>query len=99
MPEEVIVGLGPHGRLRGTRSFDVAYRFLDIPYALPPIGDRRWKKPSPLPEDYNYSEGSQRPRDCTKFGNICYQPPYVVNGNNLSLVPGCEVSSLTRSVH
>ncbi|KAK0122530.1 hypothetical protein ONS96_009572 [Cadophora gregata f. sp. sojae] len=31
------------------------YRFSKVPYACPPIGERRWKKPEPLPELFDYS--------------------------------------------
>ena len=40
--------------------------FRGIPYAAPPVGDRRWKPPSPV-------EPWRGTLDCTKFGPYAYQ--------------------------
>ena len=42
--------------------------YLGIPFAEPPVGERRWRPPQP-PEPW---EGV---RVCTKFGPSCLQPP------------------------
>ncbi|TFI57726.1 carboxylesterase family protein [Sphingomonas parva] len=42
--------------------------FRGLPYAAPPIGNRRWKPPVPAPR----WEGV---REATRFGAACYQPP------------------------
>jgi len=47
--------------------------FLGIPYAKPPIGDLRWQPPQP------YGPW-QSPRDATKFGQACIQPPGLAAG-------------------
>lgn len=86
-----IIQIPGHGSLRGVQCGTSAYKFLGVPYALPPVGERRWKKPVPLPEDFIYGiEGG--PLDCTEFGPLCPQPAYIMNGMNLSAVEGSVVS-------
>jgi para-nitrobenzyl esterase len=41
--------------------------FKGIPYALPPVGSRRWRPPASLPT-WRYV------REATQFGPACYQP-------------------------
>ncbi|OQV05613.1 hypothetical protein CLAIMM_10326 [Cladophialophora immunda] len=53
-------------------------RFLGMPYAAPPIGDRRWRPPVPPPR-------WQEPRDVVEFGGVCAQ--------DTSCFPGFGVSS------
>jgi len=43
-------------------------RFSRVPYALPPINERRWQKPQPLPPDFNYGS-----KDYTRPSPICPQ--------------------------
>ncbi|EXJ81937.1 hypothetical protein A1O1_08004 [Capronia coronata CBS 617.96] len=77
------------GSLRGVEQRDpsgniVLYRLTKVPYALPPVGPRRWRRPQPLPSDFSFSssEGQETaaaietPGDYTKFGPICPQPHY-----------------------
>ena len=59
-------------------------RYLNVPFALPPTGFYRWRKPRPLPEGYSYTNSDGNPRDCTEFGRICPQPNYTSVGNNTS---------------
>jgi para-nitrobenzyl esterase len=54
-----------HGELRGVRSSDTR-SFLGIPYAKPPVGELRWKRPE-APEAWS------TPRDATKYGKRCAQ--------------------------
>jgi len=56
----------PAGTVRGSVERDVQV-FRGIPYAIPPVGDRRWSPPQPLP----VWEGV---RDADKFGAACMQP-------------------------
>ncbi|KAI9836265.1 MAG: hypothetical protein M1819_001602 [Sarea resinae] len=72
----------PHsGTLKGLTFIDHltntprCHRLTGIPYALPPTGARRWKKPEPLPAGYSYGTEEQ-PGDFTKMGPICPQPPF-----------------------
>ncbi|KAI1616008.1 esterase/lipase [Exophiala viscosa] len=54
----------------------VVYRFANVPYALPPVGSRRWRRPVPLPTDFTFNNASGQPGDYTAFGPICPQPHY-----------------------
>lgn len=62
MPETVI----DSGRLRGTLQNGV-YRYAGIPYAQPPVGDRRWCSPSP-------ASAWAGIYDATTFAPACPQP-------------------------
>jgi para-nitrobenzyl esterase len=55
------------GELRGAAEPGLRV-FKGIPYALPPVGDRRWKPPAP-PARWRGA------RDATRFGPSCLQPP------------------------
>jgi carboxylesterase type B len=66
------VDLGPKGRLRGIQYDNKARRYAGVPYALPPVGAHRWKKPRPLPVGYSYSE-SGSPFDASFFRPVCPQ--------------------------
>lgn len=39
-------------------SISKCYRFLKVPYALPPTGERRWQKPLPLPPAFSYGSAN-----------------------------------------
>ncbi|WP_206606491.1 carboxylesterase/lipase family protein [Steroidobacter cummioxidans] len=56
----------PAGPVRGTLA-DGQHIFKGIPYALPPIGERRWQQPASMPE-------WREVRDATRFGPACQQP-------------------------
>jgi carboxylesterase type B len=71
---ECHVELGKQGCLKGTQFSSKSRRYCGIPYALPPTGDYRWKKPRPLPKDYTYLSSEGAAFDCTKFRAICPQP-------------------------
>jgi para-nitrobenzyl esterase len=57
----------PAGTARGELIGDLAV-FKGLPYALPPIGARRWRPPAEAP-------AWQGVREATDFGPTCYQPP------------------------
>ena len=72
------------GKLRGTTLLDtsgtaVYHRFLKVPYALPPTGSLRWRRPRALPSDFTFNDSSGSPGDHTKFGPICPQPYYATD--------------------
>jgi para-nitrobenzyl esterase len=60
----------PAGRIEG--RMDGALRvFKGIPFALPPVGQARWKPPAPMPR-------WPEVRKATEFGPACYQPTVTV---------------------
>ncbi|MGW8063457.1 carboxylesterase/lipase family protein [Streptomyces ziwulingensis] len=54
-----------YGQVRG-KAGETAHDYLGIPYAAPPVGERRWKPPAP-PERWSGV------RDATSPGNPCMQ--------------------------
>lgn len=56
----------PGGTVRGTEERGVRV-FRGIPFAQPPVGERRWRTPAELPR----WEGA---REATRFGPACVQP-------------------------
>ncbi len=78
----------PKGSLTGIEYWGrtnkpVCRRFTRIPYALPPTGDLRWRRPQPLEEDFSFNEPSGKPGNFTAFGPIC--PQLVYNSNAVVL--------------
>ena len=62
----------PAGALEG--RFDGPIRvFKGIPYALPPVGARRWRPPGPMPR-------WQGVRPASEYGPACVQPPPMLSG-------------------
>ncbi|RYY27124.1 MAG: carboxylesterase family protein [Sphingomonadales bacterium] len=57
----------PAGPVRGVDA-DGQHVFKGIPYALPPVGENRWKPPLGVPA---WSDT----RDASNFGPACQQPP------------------------
>jgi len=57
----------PTGTFRGIVANETE-RWLGIPYALPPVGDRRFKAPVPV------TKRSNSIVDASRFGNACPQP-------------------------
>jgi len=62
------------GSLQGSTLLDSAsripkcHRFSAVPYALPPTGSRRWRKPEPLPPTFSYG-----PKDYIRRSSVCPQ--------------------------
>lgn len=56
-----------HGQVRGTEH-GATLRFAGIPFAAPPVGDRRWRPPAP-------AEPWAGVRDATAFGPVAMQNP------------------------
>jgi para-nitrobenzyl esterase len=56
----------PAGSMRGEQQGALRV-FKGLPYALPPVGSKRWKPPEPMPS-------WKGDRDATHFGPACYQP-------------------------
>ncbi|KAL2410326.1 putative esterase/lipase [Exophiala dermatitidis] len=70
------------GSLRGVENRDastnkpILYRFTKVPYALPPVGPLRWRRPQPLPADFTFNTLNNEPGNYTEFGPVCPQPHY-----------------------
>lgn len=82
------LSLGPKGSLKGVLFSNGVSRYTHIPYAQPPTGSNRWRKPVPLPTDHVYSTTSttnngSEPLDCTRYGAVCPQPTYLINGKSM----------------
>ncbi|KAJ5979556.1 hypothetical protein N7481_006854 [Penicillium waksmanii] len=69
------VVLPERGRISGLQFDDKSRRFAGIPYAQPPTGDLRWRKPESFPSVYKYSSRNG-PYDASEFGPVCPQPNY-----------------------
>lgn len=67
-PDDPLVVRVEHGLLRGAAESD-AIRWLGIPYAAPPLGERRWQPPAPLTACW------REPRDATAWAPACAQVP------------------------
>lgn len=65
--------LGDKGVIRGIQRDNKSRRFTGVPYALPPTGDYRWRKPRGLPSSYRYTDEHGGPYDATKFRAACPQ--------------------------
>ena len=65
--------LGKRGEITGVQYDQKAIRYASVPYALPPVGEYRWRKPRALPADYSYDDDQNRPFDGTEFKPTCWQ--------------------------
>ncbi|KAF7892019.1 hypothetical protein EAF00_008321 [Botryotinia globosa] len=65
------------GSITGLQYDTKALRYAGVPYALPPLGDLRWRKPQLLPADHTYTSHDGTPFDATKFGPICPQAAFM----------------------
>ena len=72
--------LGTKGTIRGLQFDDKSVRYAGVPYALPPTGEHRWRKPRPLPSSYRYSSPDGSPFDATKFRHACPQAAFRAGG-------------------
>ncbi|ETN36259.1 uncharacterized protein HMPREF1541_08536 [Cyphellophora europaea CBS 101466] len=68
--------LGAQGRIKGLQFDHKSRRYAGVPYALPPVGGRRWRKPCALPSGYAYGDTEHRPYDATSFAPPCWQKTF-----------------------
>ena len=71
-----------YGKLIGAPSnYSFVTVFRGIPYAKPPIGERRWKAPEPL--DIPDNPEAVEPRLCHTFANMCVQDTFPLDANSV----------------
>ncbi|KAF7929192.1 uncharacterized protein EAE98_005111 [Botrytis deweyae] len=66
-----------------TTNVSKCYRFSRVPYALPPTGKRRWRKPFPLPSNFSYGS-ENNPQTYNKPSIPCPQSPLLVSPGSSS---------------
>lgn len=67
---------GNSGSMKGLQKDLKSRRFAGIPFAQPPIGELRWRRPQPLPGTHSYSAPDGTPYNATSFGPVCPQANY-----------------------
>ncbi|KAL6400861.1 uncharacterized protein AUP68_16579 [Ilyonectria robusta] len=72
------LSLGEKGTIRGLQFDNKSCRYAGVPYALPPTGEHRWRKPRPLPASYTYGGANGDPYDATRFRAVCPQKAFHV---------------------
>ncbi len=78
------------GRVRGKLSEHGRMAlFLGIPYAAPPVGDRRWQPPAPV-------EPWRRTRACTKFAPYAHQRRTMFEDFIQNVIDGLGLRALRR---
>ena len=80
-PEGPVVRIDS-GAVRGFERHGVQ-AYLGIPYAAPPVGDRRWKEPAP-------ATPWRETRACRIYGPVCPQPTAVTAENTVAGIDGDE---------
>ncbi|TXC10233.1 hypothetical protein FocTR4_00004527 [Fusarium oxysporum f. sp. cubense] len=76
---ECHVNLPNNGSLKGLQFDSKSRRFAGVPYAQPPVGNLRWRKPQPFPKTHQYESLDGSPFDATHFGPVCPQANYSKN--------------------
>ncbi|MEV4433134.1 carboxylesterase family protein [Streptomyces sp. NPDC049585] len=79
--EDPAVVTTDRGQVRGTVG-DHGRAFLGIPFAAPPVGERRWRPPQP-------AAAWSGVRDATRFAGACAQPARPVLGTQESTNEDC----------
>jgi carboxylesterase type B len=64
------------GSIRGVQYDNKSRRYAGVPYALPPTGEFRWRKPRPLPPQFSYNQGDGSSFDASEFYPVCPQPKF-----------------------
>ncbi|KAH8101678.1 alpha/beta-hydrolase [Cristinia sonorae] len=69
---KTIVDLG-YAQYKGNLTFPNAVAFLGLPFAEPPVGNRRWRKPLPLDTARIRAEFHGKVVDATTYPDFCVQ--------------------------
>ena len=90
------------GNLKGIQQTDltgkhILQRYTKIPYALPPTGNLRWRRPQPIPQDWSFASSSTSAGDYTSFGPICPQPLYDMGAAFLENADNAPIIENTQS--
>uniref|UniRef100_A0A8H7TMW3 Carboxylesterase type B domain-containing protein n=1 Tax=Bionectria ochroleuca TaxID=29856 RepID=A0A8H7TMW3_BIOOC len=91
--------LGNKGTIRGIQLDEKSRRYAGIPYALPPTGDNRWRKPRQLPADYAYEDGTGGPFDATEFKAVSPRRPSMSEKLREAPDNTARIASLSISGH
>ncbi|OOF93262.1 hypothetical protein ASPCADRAFT_517424 [Aspergillus carbonarius ITEM 5010] len=67
---------GGAGRIKGLQNGTQSRRFAGIPYAQPPVGHLRWRKPQPCSLQQLAAAQPEATYDATRFGPVCPQASY-----------------------
>ena len=78
------------GRIAGTTESDLRV-FKGLPFAQPPVGERRWRPPAP-PAAWKGT------RDASHFGASCVQPPYPADSVYFERLAAMSEDCLTLNV-
>lgn len=102
--KECQLDLGDKGAIKGLQYDNKSRRYAGIPYALPPTGEHRWRKPRPLPASYRFpsgDDGEDKPFDATKFRPVCPQGSFSANpeqGGDTAFSEDCLVMNIWTPV-
>ena len=81
----------PQGPVIGVESKAGIQNYKAIPFAAPPVGDLRWRPPTPAP---NWTE----PRDASEFSAMCMQGTSGQNGFFGDIIEGHDLSMFKKFV-
>jgi carboxylesterase type B len=93
--------LGEKGVIKGLQYDEKSCRYAGVPYALPPTGEHRWRKPRPLPASHKFSGPDGTPFDATKFRAVCPQEAFHVRAeqaDDLRFTEDCLIMNIWTPV-
>ncbi|PWZ03330.1 alpha/beta-hydrolase [Testicularia cyperi] len=88
--EAATVEIPGQGQIRGSLGSDKetskpkSQRYTGIPFAQPPTGEHRWRRPRPLPDAHRYDSDG---RTYEQFAALCPQPDNYALTNGIKFPP------------